>query len=122
MPRETKITCIGCPLGCAVRLSLDDKGEVIDIADNKCKEGQKYALEEYKHPVRALTATVLTQESRQPLLSVRTNKPIAKSMLVKVMPALAQIRVRPPIRAGEVVKTNILGSRADVIATSDLLS
>lgn len=122
MPKEVKIICIGCPLGCAVRLSLDDKGEVIDIADNKCKEGQKYVLEEYEHPVRVLTATVLTQDSRQPLLSVRTNKPIAKSTLVKVMPVLAQIRVRPPIRIGEVVKTNILGSRADVIATSDLLS
>ena len=122
MPGEVKIICVGCPLGCVVRLSLNDKGEVIDIADNECKEGQKYVLEEYKHPVRVFTATVLTQESRQPLLSVRTNKPIAKSMLVKVMPVLAQIRVRPPIRTGEVVKTNILGSRADVIATSDLLS
>lgn len=122
MPREAKITCIGCPLGCMVRLSLDDKGEVIDIADSKCKEGQKYVLEEYKYPVRVLTATVLTQNSHQPLLSVRTDKPIAKNILVQAMSELAQIRIRPPIRLGEVVKTNILGSGANVIATSGLLS
>lgn len=122
MPRETKITCIGCPLGCMVRLSLDDKGEVIDIADNKCKEGQEYVLEEYKCPVRVLTATVLTQNSHQPLLSIRTDKPIAKSMLVQAMSELAQIKVRPSIRIGKVIKTNILGSGANIIATSDLIS
>ena len=122
MPRDVNITCIGCPLGCAVRLSLDNKGEVIDIADNKCKQGQKYVLEEYKHPMRLLTATVLTQNSHQPLLSIRTDKPIAKSMLVQAMSELAQIKVRPSIRIGEVVKTNILGSGANIIATSDLLS
>ena len=122
MLKEVKITCIGCPLGCMVTLSMGDKGEIIDITDNKCKEGQKYVLEEYQHPVRVLTATVLTQDSHQPLLSVRTSKPIAKNTLVKVMPVLAQIKARPPIKMGEVIKANILSSGADVIATSDLLS
>ena len=122
MSRDVNITCIGCPLGCAVRLSLDNKGEVIDIADNKCKQGQKYVLEEYKHPMRLLTATVLTQNSHQPLLSIRTDKPIAKSMLVQAMSELAQIKGRPSIRIGEVVKTNILGSGANINATRDLLA
>ena len=121
MPKEESIICVGCPLGCLVRLTVDDKGEVIKVADNKCKEGEKIAIEEYKNPVRVLTATVLTSDSSHPLLAVRTNKPILKMMLRQGMYKLAQVKAKPPLRAGQSLLTNLLGTGADVIATSDLL-
>jgi len=122
MPKEERIVCIGCPLGCSVRLTIDDKGEVIEVADNKCKEGKTYVIEEYKNPVRVLVATVLTRDSSHPLLPVRTNKPIVKGMLRQGMKELAQVQVKPPLRAGQSIITNLLGTGADVIATSDLLN
>ena len=122
MPKEESIICVGCPLGCLVRLTVDDKGEVIKVADNKCKEGEKIAIEEYKNPVRVLTATVLTSDSSHPLLAVRTNKPIHKGLLCQGMQEIAKVQAKPPVKEGQSLLTNLLDTGADVIATSDLLN
>jgi len=121
MTKEERIICVGCPLACEVRLTIDDKGEVIEIADNKCKEGKKYAIEEYKNPVRILTATVLTRESKHALLPVRTNKPILKWMLRQGMYEIAKVEAKPPVRAGQSLITNLLDTGADLVASADLV-
>ena len=121
MAIEEKIICVGCPLGCEITLTTDDKGEVTEVTGNTCKEGKEYALEEFKNPVRVLTATVLTEGSERPLLPVRTNKPIFKSKLKECMPFLAKVRARPPIRAGQVIVPNIINIGADLVSTGELL-
>lgn len=117
---EEKIICIGCPSGCLVTLKLDDKDDVVSIADAKCKEGRRYVLEEFHNPARVLTATVLTERSTHPLLPVRTNKPIPKSMLADAMLVLAHARAKPPLKLGQVVIPDLLGVGTDLIATTDL--
>ena len=120
MTKEERIICTGCPLGCEVKLTLNDENEVIGVADNKCKEGERYVLEEYKNPVRTLTATVLTQGSSQPLLAVRTSKPILKTKLTQGMVVLAKAKAKPPVKMGDVIIPNLLGIGVDVVASSDL--
>jgi CxxC motif-containing protein len=120
--KEKTLICIGCPLGCEVKLTINDKGEVVGLAGNKCKEGEKYVLEEYKNPVRTLTATVLTENSSQPLLAVRTRKPILKTMLGQGMEVLAKVRVKPPVKMGDVIVPNLLDTGVDVVASSHLSS
>lgn len=120
MPREEKIVCIDCPLGCLVKLTLDDKDKVIDVSGNKCKKGEEFVLEEIRNPVRVLTTTVLTQQSIQPLLPLKTNKPINKKMLRQSMLVLAKVRAKPPIKMGDVIVSNLLETGADVVATRDL--
>jgi CxxC motif-containing protein len=115
-----KIICVGCPMGCLVTLTIDNK-EVAAIDGNKCKQGEKYVLEEYRNPVRILTATVLTQGSSQPLLPVRTAKPVPKTKVLAGARTLAKIRVKPPIKIGEVVAAKPAGIGVDVVATADLL-
>ena len=122
MAKKEKIICVGCPMGCEVELTLDDKNEIVEIDGYKCKEGKGYAVEEYKNPVRVLAATVLTEGSQRPLLSVRTTKPILKSMLLRSMGIVAKARVKPPVKAGEAVIPNLLNTGIDLIATADLLS
>ena len=122
MAKEETYICIGCPLGCEVTLTIDNKGNVVGFAGNKCKEGKKYVLEEYKNPVRTLTATVLTQGSSQPLLAVRTNKPIPKALQAQSMTVIARARVVPPVRIGDVVVSNLLNTGADVVANTALSS
>ena len=122
MTKEERIICVGCPLGCDVNLTLNDKDEVIGVADNKCKEGKVYAVEEYKNPVRTLTATVLTQGSSQPLLAVRTSKPILKTKLARGMLVLAKAKAKPPIKMSDIIVPNLLDTGADVVASSDLPS
>jgi CxxC motif-containing protein len=120
MPEEN-IICIGCPLGCRTTLRIDRHGEVLKITGYKCKEGRQYVLNEYRKPVRILTATIRTEESPRPLLPVRTNQPILKSKLKEATLTLARMKARPPIKMGDVILPNLLGSGVDVIATDDLL-
>lgn len=121
MAKEAMIICVGCPLGCEIKLTLNNTNEVTGVDGNKCKEGKEYALEEYTNPVRTLTATVLTKNSTQSLLPVRTNKPILKTLLVPSMAVIAKTIIAPPVKMGDIVIPNILDTGVDVIASSDLL-
>jgi len=119
---EEKIICIGCPLGCETTLKIDDQGEVVKITGNKCKEGRQYVLEEYRTPVRVLTATLLTQNSIRPLFPVRTNKPLLKTQLKEAAKVLTKVKVKPPIRVGQIILSNVMNTGVDIIATDDLIS
>lgn len=122
MARDETIICVGCPLGCEIKLTLSDRDEVIEVDGNKCKEGKQYALEEFTNPVRTLTATVLTRDSSQSLLPVRTSKPILKTLLRQSMSIIAETTVKPPIKMSDVIVPNLLDTGVDVVATSDLPS
>ncbi len=39
------LTCIGCPLGCALRVEMEN-GEVLSVSGNTCKRGDDYARKE----------------------------------------------------------------------------
>ena len=120
MGEEHCVRCIICPLGCLVRVVVDDHGAVESVDGHQCKDGKKYALDEYKNPVRVLTATVLTAASSIPLLPVRSSQPIPKARLLESMRVLAKVAVKPPVRAGDVIIPRLLGTDADVVATADL--
>lgn len=120
MTSEEKITCVGCPMGCLVTLTISNS-EVVAFDGSKCKQGEKYVIEEYRNPVRILTTTLLTQGSSQPLLPVRTAGPIPKIKMMSGAEALAKVRVKPPIKIGEVVVSEADGIGVDVVATADLL-
>ncbi|MCK9275600.1 MAG: DUF1667 domain-containing protein [Syntrophales bacterium] len=122
MAKKETFICIGCPLGCEVTLTIDEKGKILGFAGNKCKEGEKYVFEEYTNPVRILTATVLTQNSAQPLLAVRTSKPILKTMLAQGAAVLARTKVKPPVRVGDIIVPNLLDTGVDVVASANLSS
>ena len=122
MASEEKIICVGCPLGCEVTLTVDDKGKVTEVTGNMCKEGEKYAPEEYKNPLRVLTATVLTQNSSQPLLPIRTDKAILKTRLTEGMQVLAKVRAKPPLKSRDILVFNFLDTDANVVTTTDLPS
>ena len=119
---EEKIICIGCPLGCETTLMIDDQEGVVDITGYKCKEGRQYVLEEYRNPVCVLTATVLTEKSFRPLFPVRTNKPLLKMQIKEAAKALSKVKVKPPIRLGQIILSNIMNTGVDIIASDDLIS
>ena len=117
-----RIICIGCPLGCQAQLEIDERGEVVKLSGCRCKQGRRYVLEEYHHPVRIFTSTVPTEGSSQPLLPVRTDKPIPKTRLKEAARVLVKMKVRPPIKSGQVLHSNLLDTGANLIATGDLPS
>ena len=117
---EEKIVCIGCPMGCRTTLRIGDRGEVLKVLGYQCNQGRQYVLEEYRNPVRILTATLCTEKCPRPLLPVRTNGPILKSKLREAILALVRVKVKPPVRMGQVILPNLLNSGVDVVATDDL--
>jgi len=117
---QEKIICIGCPMACETTLKVNDEGEVVKVTGYKCKEGRQYVLEEHRSPVRVFTSTVLSENSSQPLLPVRTNRPILKTKLKEAARALVRVTVKTPVRVGQIILPNLLNTGADVVATDDL--
>ena len=113
---EQEIICTGCPLGCRVTLKLNDNGEIESMIGNQCKEGQKYVTAEYKDPSRVFTATVFVEGGGR-LLPVRTDRPIPKGKLKELMYAIAKVRVKQPVKLGQEIIHNVLGTGANLIAT-----
>lgn len=114
---EKTLICIGCPQGCRLNVTVD--GDNVDVRGYKCKRGLDYARQEAIHPVRTLTTTVLVEGRKRPL-PVRTREPIPKELLFKAMKQLATIKVKPPVKIGDVVLSDILGTGVDVIATDNM--
>jgi CxxC motif-containing protein len=121
MPKESEIICVVCPLACRVEVSIDDEGNVLKVTDNQCKEGKEYAISECKFPGRVLTTTVLTERSGCKLLPVRSNKLIPKNRLRECAHFLADVRVKPPVKIGQIIVTNIAGTGVDILSTDELL-
>lgn len=118
--KELEVICIRCPLGCRGTILLDKGGKVKATKSYQCKEGREYAETEGRVPMRVFIGTVLTNSSRRVLLPVRSNKPIAKDKIMESARFLSQIRVKVPIKIGEVIVPDIMQSGVSIISTSSL--
>jgi CxxC motif-containing protein len=110
-----KIICITCPLGCQMEIDLEGK-KVIKVKGHQCKKGLTYAQEEVTFPGRILTTTMRTNLPAVPLLPVRSNKALPKSMLMACMKEIVKKVVDRPVKLGQVLIENILGSGVDIVA------
>ena len=67
MVRE--ITCISCPLGCPLRVELDEAGAVLSVTGNTCKRGEDYGRKEVTAPTRTVTSTIKVEGASVPVTS-----------------------------------------------------
>ena len=58
---ERRLTCIGCPMGCPLVVTMDG-GEVVSVTGNTCKRGEIYGRKEVTNPTRIVTSTVRVSE------------------------------------------------------------
>ncbi len=118
MARETcELTCINCPLGCPLVVTLED-GKVVSVTGNTCKRGEVYGRKEVTNPTRIVTTTVPVDGSdRERMLSVKTASDVPKESIFAVMEALANVRAQAPVQIGDVVLANVCDTGVDVVAT-----
>lgn len=109
------LTCIVCPMGCPLKVELED-GKVLSVSGNTCKRGEHYAVSECTAPKRVLTTTVRVRGGSLPLVSVKTADAIPKELLFDAMKALNAVTVKAPVKIGGVVLKNICGTGVDVVA------
>lgn len=116
---EQTVTCINCPVGCRMTVTLSDAGEFISVAGNTCPRGAAYARQECTLPERMITAVIPVEGSPVPL-SVKTAAPVPKSLIQDVMRELGRVRLSLPVSAGQVIIADVLGTGSDIIATRSL--
>ncbi len=114
-----EIICLVCPLACRGKV-IHDNGKIKDISGYKCKKGEEYAKKEIKLPERVLPTTVKTEHPEHSLLSVRTDKPVPKELLMDCMEKLKEIKIKKDQKfdIGDTVVPNILNTGANVISTA----
>lgn len=114
------MTCIECPRGCSLEVTLESEWKVSAVAGHKCPRGEKYARQEVESPMRTLTTAVLAAGLELRMLPVRTSGPIPKGRLMDAMAAVKKIVVSSPVSAGQVVAKDLLGLGVDLVATRPL--
>ena len=118
MMKEYELTCIQCPIGCALTVTAD--GDNVAVSGNTCLRGAEYGRKEVLHPSRTVTSTVLTEDGEIKRLSVKTKTDIPKEKIFEVMDVIRKTKVKAPVRIGDVVIENVCGTGVDVIATKSV--
>lgn len=91
---ETReLTCIGCPLGCALTVTMNGK-EVVEVKGNTCKKGDIYARKEVTNPTRIVTTTVRVSGGAAPMINVKTQSDIPKDKIFECVAALKGVTIR----------------------------
>jgi CxxC motif-containing protein len=117
--REIKeFVCICCPYGCRLRVTIED-GRVWEVRENHCNRGRDYALEEAVMPKRVITSLMRARGRMKPF-SVKTDAPVLKKFFFDCVNFIRRTTPEAPIRYGEVIIRDILGTGVNVIATVDM--
>lgn len=114
------LTCIGCPLGCALQVTLENE-EVTSVTGNTCKRGDDYARKEVTHPTRIVTSTVCVHGGEIPMVSVKTENDIPKEKIMDIMKCINSLTVDAPVSIGDVLLSDIAGTGVNLIATKEVL-
>ncbi|KAJ49351.1 CxxC motif-containing protein [Clostridium tetanomorphum] len=113
------LTCIGCPMGCALKVELKDS-KVEKVTGNSCKIGIDYAKKECTNPTRIVTSSVLVEDGEIDMLPVKTQRDIPKNKISSCMKCLKGVVVKAPINIGDVILENVSDTGVNIIATRSI--
>ena len=115
---KKELTCIVCPVGCRLTVTLGENGTVESVTGNTCPRGKQYAIDECTHPVR--TVTSIARTSKGGVIAVKTDRPIPKELMMECMRVINRTTVTLPACIGDVVIANLLGTDANVVVTANM--
>jgi len=110
------LICITCPLGCSLDVEYDTN-HITKVDGATCKRGEKYAEKEIFSPERIVTSTVKITGASIDFLPVKTDKTVSKKIMSKVMEEVFRIKVKAPVKVGDIVCSNVADSGANLVAT-----
>ena len=115
---KKNLICVSCPLGCPIEVEIENGG-ILSVTGNTCKRGDKYARDELTNPVRSLTTTVKLVGGNLPVVPVKSSKPVPKDKMFQCMKLINEASIKAPVKIGDVVIKDILGSGADIVVTNN---
>ncbi len=118
-----EIICIVCPIGCRLTVSKDDAqthGYLIE--GNKCARGITYGIKEMTNPTRIIPTTVVIKNAFLSRLPVKSDQPFPKAMIFEFMKVANSVEVEAPVKIGDVIIKNVLGTGINIVATRSMES
>ncbi len=113
---ETReLTCINCPMGCQMTVTID--GGNISVTGNTCPRGEDYAKKEVTDPRRIVTSSVPVTGSETKRISVKTKTDIPKDKIFDVMEVIRNTTVAAPVEIGDVICEDVCGTGVRIVAT-----
>ncbi len=107
------VICTQCPNGCRISLK--------DFSGGRCDKGADFARRELENPVRILTSTVKVGGREEgKTVSVRTEDPIPRSLLIKGMELVNSLEVQAPVAVGDIIYENFLNTATNLISTGEI--
>ena len=113
---QKQLTCIICPRGCALSVTLD--GDAVSVMGHGCKRGEQYGINECIRPTRTVTSTVRVGNRGNALLSVKTAVPVLKADIGAIMRSIRNATAIAPVHIGDVILADVCG--ADIVATANM--
>ena len=117
MSKIRNLTCIVCPRGCQMKVTLSDEGTPLSVEGNFCKRGVTYANDECTNPKRTVTSTVRCRCGD--VVAVKTDTTVPKGKMLEVMAAINSVVAEDSLRIGDVIIENVCGTGANVVATAN---
>ena len=118
------LTCIICPMGCSMEVEVetdaDGHKKVLSVKDNGCKRGEQYAAKELQNPTRTLTSTIKVNDGVLPVVPVKTAGEVPKNMLLQCMEVVRRASCRAPVKRGDILLYDLLGTGINVISCADV--
>ena len=110
---KRSLTCIECPIGCEIEVTLED-GKVVSLTGNGCPRGKVYAEAEVVCPKRVVTSTVRAENGE--IIPVKTDKPVRKEAIFEVMKIINKTTCKMPVALGDILVENICDDANLVVA------
>ena len=119
-----QFNCTTCPSECllTVSVSTDEQtgGRTVEVTGNRCKRGRAFGTQEVTRPMRVLASTVVVRGGDERLLPVRTAEAIPRDLHLEAMGIIRQTAVEAPVRMGDVIISDLLGTGVDLVASMDV--
>ena len=109
-----ELTCIGCPLGCQLTVTMGENE--IKVEGNTCPRGEAYAKKEVTNPTRIVTSTVRVEGGTIERVYVKTASDIPKGSIFECMKEIHAAKVKAPVHIGDVILADCAGTGVAVVA------
>ena len=114
-----ELTCIGCPLGCPLTVTME-ANEVVEVKGNTCPKGAIYAKKEVTNPTRIVTSTVRVKGGTCCTVNVKTESDIPKNKIFTCIEALKNIEITAPVKIGDVIMENVADTGVNIVAARNI--
>ena len=118
--KEKELICISCPLGCSLTVII--KGEDnVQVQGYGCQRGLTFGKEEALSPKRVVTATVGINSSECARLPVRTDSPLLKNKIHRLLKHIYSLNLNPPVNIGDSILKDFEKTGVNLVATRTIL-